>query len=423
MSTNVVLPSGVRRYAVQPSVAWDEWARHGFAPLEVVVETVVGSGQLLRLAGPARQSWHWRWRFGRWVPISSEKAMAMTARAVRSRQTVPARALLVVRDNPQEVVAKLAWAPEMALGEVLAWLGWPRAHEVERLVSVRERLRARSNDYWVLEAAMEALGLPETSRGLPALPGISVVVSARGAQSVLAGTVGSIIEAAGRLPGGTPWECVVVDEMSQTPLWLPEGLPSQVRLVRAAKRIFRGGARNLGQELSSHPVTVFIDDDLQMAPNYLLEHAVRHLLSPYLVTVSGRMEYLEPTAPTPERLPYGKSGADAGAFRGLGEVSPDEMYRLVQRGDLVVSRPMADIGFPPDYVGRGPEEGTFVAKALARGAFVVPVAGTGVFRRGYRRTGDQEAVQAVQVDCFLANLERQRRHLDAPADGGWAATR
>ena len=421
MSTNVEFPSGVRRSAVRPSVALDEWARHGFAPLEVVVETVVGSHLLMRLAGPAQCSWHTR--FGRWVPISSEAVMNVTARAMRSRQTVASRVLLVVRNRPRDVVAELAWASDWALDEVLAWLGWPMAREAERLVSVRERLQARSNDYWLLEAAMAALGLPETSRNLPVLPGVSVVVSARGAQSVLAGTVGSIIEAAGRLPGRTPWECVVVDDVSETPLRLPAGLPPQVRLVRAPERVYRGGARNLGKELSSHPVTVFIDDDLQMAPNYLLEHAVRHLLSPYLVTVSGRMEYLEPTAPAPARLPYGKPDADAEALRGLSGMSPREVYRLVQRGDIVASSAVADIGFPPDYVAYGPEDVTFVAKALSRGAFVVPVAETGVFRRGYRRTGDLVAQDAARTDAFLANMERQERHFDAPADGGWAAAR
>ncbi|MGP3991663.1 glycosyltransferase [Streptomyces sp. 3N207] len=420
-TNNVVYPSGVRPFAAEPSVAWDWWARHGFVPLDVVVEVGLKSGRLMRLAGPGRCSW--LAGRGRWVPMGSEAVMNATARAIRSGQTGEVRVLLVVRDNPLYVVAELAWASDRALDEVLAWLGWPMAREAGRLVSVRDRLRARSNDYWLLKAAMAALGLPETSRDLPALPGISVVVSARGAQSVLAGTAGSVIEAAGRLPGRTPWECVFVDDLSKSPLRLPAGLPPQVRLVRAPERVYRGGARNLGQELSSHPVTVFIDDDLQMAPNYLLEHAVRHLLSPYLVTVSGRMEYLEPTAPTPERLPYGKSGADADAFRGLGGVSPDEVYRLVQRGDLVASRPIADIGFPSDYMGRGPEDGTFVAKALAQGAFVVPVAETGVFRRGYRRTGDLEAVEAAQVDAFVANLERQRRHLDAPAESGWTAAR
>ncbi|MBO8196635.1 glycosyltransferase [Streptomyces oryzae] len=422
MSTNVVFPSGVRSSGAQPSVAWDEWARHGFGPLEVVVETVDRGGRLIRLAGPARCSWIDR--CGRFVPVSSEWVANLTAQMMRSGQTVSSRVLLVVRDRPWCVVAVLAWGSARPLGEVLAWLGWPTAREAgEEPVSVRERLRARSNDYWLLEAAMAALGLPETGRDLPVLPGISVVVSARGAHSVLAGTVGSIVKAAERLPGRTPWECVVVDDLSETPLRLPAGLPPQVRLVRAPERVYRGGARNLGQELSSHPVTVFIDDDLQMAPNYLLEHALRHLLWPDLITVSARLEYLEPTAPAPERLPHGKRDADADAFRQLGEASVDAMYRLVRRGDIVASRPVADIGFPPDYVAYGPEDGTFVAKALSQGAFVVPVAETGLFRRGYRRTGDLVAQDAARTDVFVANLARQKRHLEAPADGGWAAAR
>ncbi|MEU8828869.1 glycosyltransferase [Streptomyces sp. NPDC048636] len=423
MSTNVVVPSGVRRSLVQPSVALDRWARHGFVPLEVVVDAVIGVSQV-RLAGPTRHSWIAG--PGGWEPLGSRNMSDLAQWAVRTRETVNARMLLVVRDHPESVVAELGRAPDKELGEALEWLGWPTARAAGRLVSVRERLGARSNDYWLLEAAMEALGLPETGRDLPTLPGVSVVISARDVHSVLAGTVESVIGAAERLPGQTPWECVIVDDKSSSPLRLPLGLPPQVRLVRSKERVYRGGARNLGQWQTDHLVTVFLDDDLQMAPNYLLEHAVRHLLSPYLITVSGREEYLEPTAPTPERLPYGKkTAAGDGRFRNFGadgRLGPREVYELVGRGDLVASGPVADIGFPPDYVAYGPEDGTFVAKALSRGAFVVPVPQTGVFRRGYRRTGNLVAQDTARVDAFVANLEREERHFDAPADSGWGAT-
>lgn len=61
------------------------------------------------------------------------------------------------------------------------------AHGAGGRTADRDRLQARSNDYWLLEAAMTALGLPEAVGNLPVLPGVSVVVSARGAQSVLVG--------------------------------------------------------------------------------------------------------------------------------------------------------------------------------------------------------------------------------------------
>ncbi|WP_432071174.1 glycosyltransferase family 2 protein [Streptomyces sp. AA1529] len=420
MSTNVLFPSGVCPSAVQPSAARERWARHGFAPLEVLVEVVVAPGWV-RLAGPARTSW--LARSGRWVPMNPAAVQAMAS----DRQTVSARVLAVVRDEPGSVVAELGSAPVGTSAEVLGWLGWPTVREAGRPVSVRDRFGARSNDYWLLEAAMEALGLPEAAGDLPVLPGISVVASARGAQSVLAGTVGSVIEAAGRLPGRTPWECIVVDDLSTSPLRLPEGLPQQVRLVRASERVYRGGARNLGQSLAAHPVTVFLDDDLQMAPDYLLEHAVRHLLWPDLITVSGREEYLEPDAPTPQRLPHGKqTPGGAGHLRDIGagsRVGPREVYELVMRGDIVASRSVADVGFPPDYVAYGPEDGTFVAKALSCGAFVVPVPETGLYRRGYHRTGNLVAQDAARTAAFVANLERQERHFDAPADAGWAGVR
>ncbi|MFE9387692.1 hypothetical protein ACFYMO_31395 [Streptomyces sp. NPDC007025] len=71
----------------------------------------------------------------------------------------------------------------------------------------------------------------------------------------------------------------------------------------------------------------------------------------------------------------------------------------------------------------GPEDGTFVVKALSCGAFVAPVPETGLYRRGYHRTGNLVAQDAARTAAFVANLERQERHFDAPDEAGWAGAR
>lgn len=221
----------------------------------------------------------------------------------------------------------------------------------------------------------------------------------------LSETVQAVIVAADQLPASTAWECVVVDDATSPPLRLQTGLPPQVWLLRSDVRVWCGGARNLGIEKTRYPVVVFCDADTQMAPNYLIEHAVRHMLAPNLITVSLR-EYLDEDAPTPRRSPDGNRDTRVEAsyrpgrlglvpvtkpvtvraldetrgFRDFGDgrlLGPVDLPFMVKGNNLAVPAEIARIGFPPDFAGYGPEDGCFAAKSIACGAFVIPVLSTG----------------------------------------------
>jgi len=108
---------------------------------------------------------------------------------------------------------------------------------------------------------------------------------------------------------------------------------------------------------------------------------------------------------------------DFGYSRLLG---PIDLPFMVKGNNLVLETQLArEILFPPDFVGWGPEDVCFAAKAIARGAFVVPVLATGVFHFDHPpRSGGRE-----QRDAELAaNLRRYERHLREDPEGPWVHT-
>lgn len=442
MTSPVVVPAGVEAPGTPQLSAWTQWQRHGFAALEMLADTVIGEHRV-RLACPGRPSWTLRGR--QWTALPDQEAASL----LRSPVPTTSRLLLVVRDHPQVVLTELATASARRPAEVAPWLGWPRLGRSGWWpVTIQDRLAARSNDYWLLELAAAAVGLTEMTQApappVAAAPGTSVVIPARDVQDTLLETVQAIIAAADQLPAGVPWECVVVDDATFPPLRLQAGLPPQVSLLRSDVQVCCGGARNLGIERVRYPVVVFCDADTQIAPNYLIEHAVRHLLAPNLITVSLR-EYLNEAAPTPRRSPDGSRDTRVQAsyrpgrlglvpvtepvtvraldetrrFRDFGDgrlLGPVDLPFMVKGNNLVVSAEIARIGFPPDFVGYGPEDGCFAAKSIARGAFVVPVLSTGVFHRNHPPRSGSYAARDAEL---IPNLTRQARHLGTPADDPW----
>ncbi|MFI6579477.1 glycosyltransferase [Nocardiopsis sp. NPDC050513] len=406
------------------------------APVEPVVDVRTASGRF-RIAAPTQDSW-----------VLAEAGWRPTDRAqvvTTMRSTAPARLLVVERGRPDRVVETLADLPDQLLSDTLAWIGWPRPDTSGGLpVTIQDRISARSNDYWILDVLLDALEPVLRSGELPPFPGVSVVIPARNVHDTLDETVDAIVDAARALPEGTPWECLVTDDLSEPPLALRSGTPHEVRILRAPERVYCGGGRNVGISQVRHPVVVFIDADTQMAPNYLLRHALHHLLAPNLITVSLR-EQLPPGTPRPDRAPDGSRDTRIEAhyepgrlglvpvgrpitvraldqtrnFRDFGygrHLGPADLAFMVKGNNFVVPDHTARIGCPPDFVGYGPEDGTYAAKAIARGSFVVPVLDTGVFHREHPPRSGSLAARDAEL---IPNLERQARHLRTPADGPW----
>ena len=411
---------------------------NGFGKLlEPVIESTTASG-IIRIGTPLSPGW--RSERGRWRRLARAEVLLLTRTPIQS-----GRILLLERGEPSRVVSHLGELPAGIPGaEALGWLGWPSpvGDDGTGPATIQERLRARSNDYWLLETVFARLNRAE----VPPLPGVSVVIPARGVEGTIAEVVYAIVTAAGQLPPGTPWECLIVDDHSERPIDPGTG-DTRVRVLPAPQRVYCGGGRNLGVRNAAYPIVAFVDGDTSIAANYLLEHALRHLIMPNLITVSLR-EQLRPGIPIPKRAPDGSRDTrvqatyhpgrqglvpvtasvtvraidETNQFRDFGfgrHLGPVDLPFMVKGNNLAVSMELARIGFPPDFVGYGPEDGTYAAKAIARGAFVVPVLDTAVFHREHPpRSGDSATRDAE----LAANLIRQARHLRAPADGPWVTS-
>ena len=97
------------------------------------------------------------------------------------------------------------------------------------------------------------------------LPAISVVVPTHGRQRQVRHCVQSV--ARQRLPDGSAFEIIVVDDGSATPVTL-DGADGAVRLLRQ-ERSGPASARNAGARAARAPLVAFIDDDCEPAPGWL----------------------------------------------------------------------------------------------------------------------------------------------------------
>jgi GT2 family glycosyltransferase len=120
------------------------------------------------------------------------------------------------------------------------------------------------------------------------LPSISVIIPTYGREEPLRDTISDIL--AQDYPN---FEILVVD---QTPTHQPETKTYLQNLADAHKiQWFRlewaslPGARNYAVERSKGDIILFIDDDVQMPPNYLQNHAKNYLEKPEVGAVAGRV--------------------------------------------------------------------------------------------------------------------------------------
>jgi hypothetical protein len=306
MHAMVDIPAGIRTCSL-PGAFLSDWESGGCFPLELLLHAIVGH-ITYRIAAPYRTSW----RFAdRWTPMSPGQTQSLLEEF--SSERVEAAVMVVKRNTPEVLDAMIAdMAPMYSLGELAAWLGWPNMIRATSgwPRSIRDTLKLRDNDYWMIDLAATALGLGSITSArtqVASMPlRISIVMPAFAVHDVLAGAVESVVNAVARLPAGTWWECIIVDDANSPPLRLRGDLPPQVRLIRSAERRFCGGARNVGLSVASGDIVVFCDADTHLDRDYLVEHASRHLIAPNLILVSLR-EYVPGELEVPFRKPQGHS--------------------------------------------------------------------------------------------------------------------
>jgi Glycosyl transferase family 2 len=442
------------KWIAERGQAESRWRFLGRPELELVVE-ITGTVGTLVLAMPGRSSGQLDARKGEKLLSKAEvqdflinasiEGMACQASLLLRSRTAQHAALgpIAVSHNSCRVTTAAAWIGWPDLG--LCPARWPN--------TIEERLISRSNDYWPIELASHALGLGDLVHGVMSVPedgndiSFSVVVPARGAQDLLPSLLESLLQSAKSLPRRVAWECVIVDDCSDTPLVLPSDVPDEISLLRLDTRGYSGGARTAGIRNAKYSTILFCDADIRVPANFFAEHMMRHALSPNLITVSMR-EGVPEGRPLPARAPrsdadsrhqahYGvgkmcfvdvtepqtiRPLADSREFRDLGyrnRVGPVDLPFMVKSMCFGMNTHMAkSVEFPPDFVGWGPEDCCFAAKCIARGAFVLPVLSTSVFHVDHApRSGSKER----QESELAANMERYRNHLDSLADQPWQA--
>jgi glycosyltransferase involved in cell wall biosynthesis len=336
-----------------------------------------------------------------------------------------------------------------SLQEVLVALGYPLASSPPQ--SLQEGLSRRSNDYWIIERLCTLLtGLDLISGDAAQLDwyegqgSLSVVIPGYNIEGTLSDVLASLYVAIRHLPRKVSCEVIVVDDQSTVPL-SREKLPFPVRLVRSEQQLFCAGARNIGLMVARGETVLFLDGDTLVAPNYLINHWIRHRLFPGLMLVSLR-EYLSSGTRPPARQPHlsqdsrwhatytpGWKGltpvsevtsvsplAESDHFRCFGygrKIGPTDLPFMVKGNNLSLSKQACmTVRFPSHFQGWGPEDVCFAAKMIALGHFVVPVLSTGVFHLNHLpRSGSQDQ----QEQELITNLRRYATALQTSPYEDW----
>lgn len=344
------------------------------------------------------------------------------------------------------------WADDCSIEEAIVASGHPSLYS--HSPSIHECLLHRSNDYRAHEKLFTLLtGLDlvwgdasEISWG-EVYGSLSVVIPCYNASSTLNDVLDSIYVASTFLPKGVKCEIIIIDDNSTPSLPLCQ-LPLNMKALRSHQQLFCGGARNVGLTLASGDIVLFLDADTVIAPNYLVNHWIRHQIFPGFVLVSLR-EYLEETTFSRSRMPVLHQDsrweatyttawkglipvneeitvhplADSNNFRRFGNgrtIGPTDLPFMVKGNNLSVAR-LASLAvrFPPHFVGWGPEDVCFGAKLIARGHFVVPVLSTGVFHMNHPPRSGSELRKEQELE---ANLQRYEQYLHSFAFEDWETT-
>lgn len=327
--------------------------------------------------------------------------------------------------------------------ETLLKLGWVPARNVAR--TIKESLAERSNDYSIFNEASMLLGQCDIVAGnaplLHSYPTVSIVLLGYGIDpQTLTASVDSFIRSAESI-GLEEYEIIVTNPQDRGDCLRDK---RNVSYVCCSRRVCTGDARNMGLALAQGELVVFCDGDTAVHESYLRETLFRHTVAGNLITVCMR-EDVNSLDSLPERFPSvtqdtryravytpDRIGSvrvertidvraleETDNFRSFGFgklLGPVNLPFMVKGNNICISRKKANIGFPPNFVGYGPEDVTFAAKAIARGCFVVPVLSTGVFHQRHTvRSGSMER----HNDELVKNISRQVHQENTLTWGEW----
>ncbi len=228
---------------------------------------------------------------------------------------------------------------------------------------------------------------------------------------------------------------IVVDDRSDVNLYSYlqdkiSRLTFSVRFIRLEQNSGLSSARNLGVQLSKYSRLVFLDSDVVLPSNYLMEHSICLQLFPNCLFLSMKKNLdIENPIITNECILRGlsvpESYDDKRLFRGIDldnrsdsvveSLSETDLYKNFGYGRTVSGYDLASIvighnmsmnksmfkkvgGFQTEFKGWGMEDALFGAKFIARGGFIVPLLRTGVYHINHEPRSGSESKRKRELE-------------------------
>lgn len=245
-------------------------------------------------------------------------------------------------------------------------------------------------------------------------------------------------------------EVVIVDDGSRLPVatFIREGnvrYSFELKIVRNEYNSGLATARNIGLAASKHEHVVFLDSDILISKNYILEHSVRSQIVPNAIFISMKKniddieaKFINSGLPNSVeiddmRLRKAVSRNQVGLYE-FGEESTVEILndsnyfkefnygRQIGIFDLLamvvghnISTRRSIInrvgGFSNEFIGWGLEDSFFGTKVIAAGNYVIPVLSVNVYHLNHPpRSGSKEK----KLKELQLNVERYKKLLDRP---------
>jgi len=244
-------------------------------------------------------------------------------------------------------------------------------------------------------------------------------------------------------------DVILVDDGSSVPVRkiLEERKPRfkfNYRVICLSPNMGLANARNAGVSLAENEIIIFLDSDIVLADNYLLEHCLRNLLIPNAIFVSFKenvnlnderisSEVINQGLKTPRiyndsrvrkvlerNTPglYEVSGrialevlSQSSYFKELGNGRTLGVYDL---SSMIVGHNMScrreNIlkvnGFSGEFKGWGMEDSYFGAKMIAEGNFVIPVISTGVYHLDHPPRSGSDSRKSHELQDNLKRYDK-----------------